>query len=288
MKNSIILFIAIALSSFTYAQADLEHTLLWKVSGNGLKHDSYLYGTFHLLCPEDLSIKMLEEGPLKTVSTVYCELDFSNPNLPMEMQQGMMMQGNHSIAEYVTPEEFKSMNDSMLAATGIPLEALGKVKPLLLLSFVYPRVLGCNPESPELKITQSAQAKGLTLKGLETVQDQLHVFDLIPYAEQASMFKEYMLTKDAMKQETLAMLEEYKAQNINAMYKLTAQAGSGYEKYNDVLLNNRNNVWINTIEKQSKEAGTLYAVGAAHLGGEQGLIALLKAKGYTLTPVKNS
>lgn len=286
MKNNILLFAFILTTCFLRAQQPLENSLLWEVSGNGLKQSSFLYGTFHLLCPEDMNLSAVENGPLSQVKTVYCELDFSNPSLPMEMQQGMMMKENHSLTEYVNEKDFKAMNDSVLAATGIPLEALAKVKPLLLLSFIYPHVLGCNPESPEIKITQIAQQKGIALKGLETVQDQLQVFDKIPYAEQANMLKNYLLTKDAMKDETLEMLKEYEAQNINTLYQLTAEVGSGYEKYNDVLLANRNKNWISIIEKESKSASTLYAVGAAHLGGNNGLIALLRAKGYTVTPVK--
>ena len=51
--------IAIAAMIFTDARAQkpLENSILWEISGNGLKQSSYLYGTYHLLCPNDFKIK---------------------------------------------------------------------------------------------------------------------------------------------------------------------------------------------------------------------------------------
>jgi uncharacterized protein YbaP (TraB family) len=54
----------------------------------------------------------------------------------------------------------------------------------------------------------------------------------------------------------------------------------------NVLLDNRNQNWIPKIEKVAKEKPTLFAVGAAHLPGENGVIALLRKKGYTVEAVK--
>ena len=51
------------------------------------------------------------------------------------------------------------------------------------------------------------------------------------------------------------------------------------------MLNNRNNNWIPVIAAATKEKPTFFAVGAAHLGGEKGVISLLRKKGFKVTPI---
>ena len=56
---------------------------------------------------------------------------------------------------------------------------------------------------------------------------------------------------------------------------------------NDILLNNRNRNWVKQLKTIMKKESVFVAVGAGHLVGESGVIALLKKEGYTLTPIEN-
>jgi uncharacterized protein YbaP (TraB family) len=78
----------------------------------------------------------------------------------------------------------------------------------------------------------------------------------------------------------------YDDQNIDGLYQMIADEDGSMEGMNDFLLDDRNKRWIPIIEKLIAEKSTFIAVGAGHLGGPNGVIRLLEAEGYTLTPIE--
>lgn len=286
MKKFTVFFSALIIVLSASSQAPTEKSLLWEISGNGLKEKSYLYGTFHLLCPEDLVFGKKVTEKLEASKALYCELDFSNPQIGVEMQMGMMMSDGHTIREYTDSVTFARMGDSLKAKMGMPIEMVNNIKPMLLASLLYPSALGCSPGSPEMELMKMAEAKGAKIAGLETVADQLKVFEGIPYNVQTKMLEEYLLSKDAMKNETEQMLGIYRAGDVKAMHDFMLQDESGLGGFMDLMLYNRNRNWVESIKVQSAKEASFYAVGAGHLGGEQGVIALLRKAGFTVKPIK--
>lgn len=268
------------------AQAPTEKSLLWEVSGHGLTSPSYLYGTFHLLCPEELNFPESLTKKVSESKALYLELDFSDPSMMMEMQKNMAMKDGHSMKEYVSTEEYKRMGDSLQAFIGVPIDAVATIRPMLLASMLYPKLLNCNPGSPEVQLSETAKAHKVPVKGLETIKDQLQVFDDIPYKAQAEMLRDYLLEKDKMKSETEAMLSLYRTGDVAGMEKLMNDDKELTGKYKDALLLKRNRAWIAEIEKAAKAGTTFFAFGAGHLGGTEGVIALLRTAGYTVKPVQ--
>ena len=127
--------------------------------------------------------------------------------------------------------------------------------------------------------------------GLETVEDQVNVFEKIPYADQAKALVELIkeIKKDANsgKAEFKKLLDLYLAQDIDGMVVMSGEEFFGdLENGEAELLTNRNQKWITKIKTMSKEKPTFYAVGAAHLGGPNGVIRLLMKEGYSLKPIK--
>ncbi len=123
--------------------------------------------------------------------------------------------------------------------------------------------------------------------GLETVAEQLDVFDAIPYQEQMNELVKTAkgdLKKD--KDELDILMSTYKSEDIDAMVRLSkASENVMTSKYDDVLLNNRNKNWISKIEAVAKAKPTFFGVGAAHLGGDKGVINLLRKQGYKVEAV---
>jgi uncharacterized protein YbaP (TraB family) len=66
---------------------------------------------------------------------------------------------------------------------------------------------------------------------------------------------------------------------------MTISEEGNFEQFEDVFLNHRNESWIPEIEKLVKLQPTFIAVGAAHLGGEKGVLNLLRQKGYSIEPI---
>ena len=81
------------------------------------------------------------------------------------------------------------------------------------------------------------------------------------------------------------MVKLYKAQDIEAMQSMM-DAEESLSEYGDLLLVQRNHNWIPVMAGMMAEQPTFFAVGAGHLGGEEGVVALLREAGYTLRPLK--
>ncbi len=80
------------------------------------------------------------------------------------------------------------------------------------------------------------------------------------------------------------MIAVYKQNDVEKIYRFIKDNG-GDGDFETALLVTRNKRWIPVIKKATAEKASFFAVGAGHLGGKEGVIALLKKEGYTLTPV---
>ena len=89
----------------------------------------------------------------------------------------------------------------------------------------------------------------------------------------------------AAKQELQQMMTLYKAQDVEQLHTLTSKSLFGFQKYEDLLVDSRNQRWIAGIGRYAAAKPTFFAVGAAHLGGPKGVLALLRQQGYQVRPV---
>ena len=84
------------------------------------------------------------------------------------------------------------------------------------------------------------------------------------------------------------MVNVYREQDLEKMDELMKKSDPGMESYMDLLLYNRNRRWVTIMPDSMKEGSVLFAVGAGHLPGEDGVIKLLQKKGYTVKPLDNT
>jgi uncharacterized protein YbaP (TraB family) len=187
--------------------------------------------------------------------------------------------------EYMSDSIYKATSKALEAIVGIPLDAVSNYKPMLLLSMLYPSALECQPGSPEMEFVKLAQSNKVSLNGLETIQDQLDVFDKMPYQMQAAELSKYVLDLNLMKKETNEMLDIYRKKDIVALGDFIKKSEYMTGELDDIMLGNRNKNWIPKIIEASKKESTFYAVGAGHLTGQDGVISLLRKAGYTVTPI---
>lgn len=265
------------------AQAPTEKTLLWQLSGKGIKEPSYLFGTIHLMCSGDLKMPQVVTEKFNDVTKLYLEIDMDDPNMMKEMMAGMQMKDSSTL-EKLMGKKFDSVNAIFKTSTGMPLTMLNTAKPMLIMSMIYPSLLGCTPVSWESVFQTMAKEKSIEIKGLEKLQDQINVFEKIPYKVQADMLEKMLLNIDSAKMQFQEMLAVYKKKDINELNVLTTKE-EDFGEYQDILLSNRNRNWIPVIGEQAKKSPTFFAFGAGHMGGETGVINLLRKAGFTVKPI---
>lgn len=284
MKTFISVILLLA-SFITKAQSALEKTLLWQITGPDITAPSYLYGTIHLMCPDDIVVSTELRAKFYSAKQLYLELDMDDPSVLMKTMQQMTMKNDTTLKQLLPPAQYDSVVSAFQHISGLPLTLMQKMKPQLIESAIYPKLLGCEgAQAWEQKFMQMAKANNMEIKGLEQVEDQLKIFDEIPYKAQAEEFAQSVLHIDSVKESFDKMLALYKQKDLDALSNMMDETSTPSD-FMDKLLNNRNKKWIPEIIEQAKLKPTFFAVGAAHLGSTNGVINLLRQKGYTVTPV---
>jgi len=262
-----------------------EKSLLWQISGNGLTQPSYLYGTIHLICPQDYFMTDSTKSAFEKTGQVYLELDMDDPSMMSKMMQTALFKDGKKLKDYLKPEDAMLLNDYFKQKMGMGLDQLNGMKPFTVMSMLYMTLLSCQPQSYEMVFTQMATNAKKEMLGLETVEFQMGIFDQIPYEKQAALLADMVRKKEDSTKEFAQMVALYKTQDVEGLLKAMDESEWDFNGYEDLLLANRNAAWIPVIQKAMQEKPTFFAVGAGHLGGEKGVLNLLKKQGYTVKPV---
>lgn len=286
MTNRFLPFLALLLfpTAYATAQAPTQKALLWEVTGEGLDAPSYLFGTFHILCASDFTLDAVLGEKLSQAEQLYLELDFSDPQLQGQFMQHAAMKNDTTLSQFYTEDEFDRLSFAFQQTTGQPLAMLERLKPLLFVSMVLPSMFDCELTGVEVALMSSIDTEVTQVRGLETVAQQMALFDAIPYQVQAQQFEDILFKPDSVKQAMEELVSLYQSEDIDAMFELT-ESGPSLQGFSKALLDERNVQWIPVMAAAMEEKPTFFAVGAAHLAGEMGVISLLRQAGYTVEPV---
>jgi uncharacterized protein YbaP (TraB family) len=267
-------------------QAPGDKSLLWRISGNGLAKPSYLFGTMHLLCPDDYLWTDAMRRGLAACDKVCFEMDMDDPSVLAETAAGLMDTSGKSLRDYFTEDQYVRLQRFVRDSMGVDLSQLQMMNPVILQTLFLARAVNCNiPVSYEANIMEEAGKTGKEIIGLESVREQLDVFGDIPDDSAAAMVMSMVDSFAESKAEFARMLASYKAQDLPALHRQVKQSKELGDQLG-VFLDDRNRKWIPRMMPLMKGGPVFFAVGAAHLYGETGVINLLRKKGYTVTAVR--
>lgn len=264
-------------------QAQQQSSLLWEISGKDFKQPSYVFGTFHAMCKTDFDFHDSIKSKLSKTSLLVEELDMTDASMQVKMMQSLA--SAKPMASYYTAAQFEQMNKRFQEITGIQLSMLNNFKPFMSMSMLLLKSLTCTEQvQPEMLLIQYAKTKNIPVKGLEQVEEQLAAIDKQPLDSQAVALQKMVMRFDSVQQAFTQLTEVYKKKHIDSLYHF--MRGSGMDDaFETALLSERNLRWIPRIKAIATQQPSFFAVGAGHLGGDQGVIALLRKEGYTVKPV---
>jgi len=274
----------------------LEKSLLWEISGKGIKK-SYIFGTIHMIGEADYFLSESVLRSIKKSKKMVMEIDMSQSmQTAMKMLMLAPMKDGKKLSDLLNEEDYRLVKNFFTKETKnkesqmMPFDLTEKWKPMLLQSFLYSDMIEGAVKSYEMELLSIGLKRKMKFDGLETIEDQISIFDRIPYEDQAKelleMIREIQEGKNSGKAEFRKLVSIYKAQDLDAMVE-----HSGEEMFKDMqnaeqeLLINRNNKWIPKILNLSKDNSTFYAVGAAHLGGKYGILRLLSKEGIKVKAI---
>ena len=273
----------------TAARAEPSSALLYEITGPGLGKPSYLFGTIHLICEKDMFPSERMMGYLERTEQLMLEMDIGDPATMRKVLAASMMSDGKTVKDHVTPEEYARIDSLFKEYLGVPFEAMDKLKPMMSSTYIFtsPKILGCQPPAMyENYFRQAAAQRKLPIAGLETVEEQMAVIDANSLESQLSDLKKTAKDPQVRIAEFRKMFEVYLSQDSDELYRYTQRQFEGSGLASDKMLDVRNQRWIPKIEKAIAAKPTFIAVGAAHLGGKNGVVSLLRAKGYKLKPIR--
>ena len=282
MKKSVTTFIGIILAAITFTAEAQDQSLLWKITGNGLKNPSYLFGTIHIMCGDYVLDEKVTTAITDT-EQIYLEIDMDDPALAGKMQKLVINKDMKNFSDELDEDEKKKLNDFLIEHYNAGLEQFGVLKPFALMSMILVKRISCeSAKGMEDLIQSAAQKDNKEIKGLETVEFQMGLFDSVPLEYQMVWIMD--LLEDDYPDDYDDLMTAYINEDLDQLELLMAES-PGMENYLEMLLYKRNKNWVPLISQISKAKSTFYAVGAGHLTGDQGVVSLLKAEGFTVEPI---
>lgn len=281
----------------SYAPTDEDKSLLWEISGQDLTESSFLYGTIHMINKSDFFLTESTKEALSDTDQITFEInmeDMSNFAALMPVMMKMFMSDGQTLKDLYTEEEYELVQ-AHFEKLGLPLAFLGRIKPMFLSMMASEDAMNMQGSaqsgeivSYEMELMKMAQEQEKPIDGLETAEFQMSLFDSIPYDVQAQMLMATIKSGDSGEEDNQLeqMVEMYKNQDIQGMQRMVKGDKGGISEYEELLLLRRNRNWIPVMEEMMAKNATFFAVGAGHLGGEEGVIALLRKAGYTVSPVQ--
>jgi hypothetical protein len=264
-----------------------QNSLFWQISGNGLTKASYLYGTIHLISQDDYFLGKNVLKKLNKSEKLIMEVDLEKINVPALTALSVLDSG-YTIKKYMSDSDYLLVQTFMEDSIGIKKFTFqnfyARLKPFYLEQLIYFRYLGREKESYEQNFNKLATHKKIPTEGLETFEEQLQFINEVPIQTQLKSIVKTIKNYSAEIQHLDTLVRDYKAQDLSALTKSFDEDEEDSELV-EKLLNKRNNNWIPKLQTLFVGNSCFVAVGAGHLGGKNGLIQLLKNKGYIVEPI---
>ncbi len=282
IKSAILVFIS--LFTITPITAQNANSLLWEISGNGLEKPSYIYGTIHLIAQSDFVVRKEIDSVFNASDQVAFEMKLDDPTMLTTLQNWMYLPDGKTIADYCTHDEYLMLKNYLYDSLQTDITSIQTQKPFAISQMLLMGSIKEEIASYELYFMQKSILQYKPLNGLENLQDELDIFDSIPYDKQIDMLIETINEEnDGVVWEDL--IQAYKDENLDSLLTYFYKSSPEFLLYEDLFLTNRNKKWINEIENLMSDKSTFIAIGAAHLLGKNGVLKLLEEKGYTIKPL---
>lgn len=275
----VVSFFFIGISSFGQTKS-----LLYEVKKNG-QQTSYLYGTIHLI-PDSL---FLFTKKLKKIISNSDEIIFEIVNMNDSRSLTSLLKQKDKNTFDLFSEKQK---DSVLVwgAQLIDLDTAtfqriyGQLKPVNLMQLSSLKALQEEAIAVDFELMKFADKEGIAKSELETIAFQLSLFDQLPDPIIRDMILNEMRKTSHDQQLEAKLYTLYINQDIEGLAKLINESADMIAFFDDFLVQ-RNKKWLPLIIEKTRKKKCFVAVGAGHLGGNDGLINLLKQAGYTVSPL---
>lgn len=264
-----------------------EKTFLWKAQGNN--NTVYILGSIHLLKRESAALKPIVLEVFSKSKRLVFEIDLLNEG-PTKLQQLLLQKGvnldGKLLAQQLSPETYE-LAAQRASELGIDLKVLAPLKPwVVALTMVVMQLqkLGYDPSlGIDHQLAQRAKQAKKPVAGLETAEFQMDIFNHLTLAQQEMFLRQSLLEMELLDKAVEDMVRAWNSGDVDLGEKLFLDSIRAFPELKEQVLDRRNRRWLTQIEQFLKQDDDiLVVVGTAHVVGKQGVVELLKGRGYKL------
>jgi len=285
--------LAVVLVALTFCTTSTAQTaatgksFLWKVHAGSKV--LYLAGSVHALGADSYPLSAAYEHAFNAAGTLVEEINLAEAEqlaaAPMLLSKGLYTDGR--TFEGAVGKDTATLVATRLKDTGIPIEMIRTMKPwmvMLLITAFEAQKAGLDAAlGLDKYFFDKARAAGKPVLALETAESQIDRFDTMPDSLQEQMLRSTLTELEVQRKSVAAMISAWRRGDAAALEKMALSSFEDYRGAYTSLIVERNNNWVPQIEAcMAKPQPCLVVVGAAHLVGPDGLLTLLKKKGYQL------
>jgi uncharacterized protein YbaP (TraB family) len=276
--------LALVLAAAAAAQTG-SRSLLWKVqSGAGVM---YLAGSVHALTADAYPLNPAYQRAFEASSTLVEEIDLAEAD-PLTGGLGLLAKGMYTDGRTfnsAVSKETAALVAEKLKGTPLALELIQPMKPwmvMLMLEALGAQSAGLDPElGLDKHFYNLATGAGKQVIGLETVQYQIDRFDKMPDAMQEQLLRSELAEMETEKTSLRSLLTAWQTGDAPTIEKMLLTSFTDNPAADNSLITERNRNWMPQLDACLKRSSPCFViVGAAHIVGPQGLLALLRQRGY--------
>ena len=271
---------------------DTDGPLLWRIehpnAAAGDIRSSYIFGTIHIDDKRVMAIPVSVTRRLASVATLMLELEL-NANGSVDILRKMLFTDGRSLPQVIGEEPFNRVTEALLDnGNQLSFEVLSVLKPWAAMLLLI-RPANSSGTFLDKKLATLARNAKVRVQGLETVDEQLSVFDDISITDQIGLLNsalESLAEKDEAYQQ---LIDAYLSGHLENLVQVSASQqpkdGRLARLIRQKLIIERNQKMFQRMQMRLQAGNTFIAVGALHLPGEQGLLQLLRQAGYRLARI---
>jgi uncharacterized protein YbaP (TraB family) len=271
------------------AEGRFTKGLLWRVSKAGTA-PSHVFGTIHVADPRVLGIPDAVSKALARSRSYYAE-SFQGEREAMRFFEAGQFEDGSRLEPLIGAEAYAKLV-RILHERQVPEDVVARLKPWAALANVTVTPEDYEGVTLDQKLVELARARKLRVLGLEGIEEQISVFDRIPLDTQVELLKHALSNRDDLAALIEPTIQAWMNRDLAGIHSSSTRAA---ERYPEVaghyrilferVVENRSIVMAHRLFVPLREGGAFVAVGANHLYGASGMLALIEKQGYRVERV---
>jgi len=282
-KRFVSFFLALLAFSLPASNASAKN-YLWKISSDrGVAF--YLQGSIHLLKASDYPLAPAIETAYRQSDELVLEVDMAkmlDPATQQKLLRAALLPEGKSLKDVASPESYRLLSERF-AKTGLPIETLSRTKPwfaVMTLTILKMQALGFDPEKGvDRHFFDKAKKDEKPVLGLELPKEQIELFDELDRTD--AYVKSTLKELDVLESMMNDVRTAWRAGDVKTLDRILEKSFEEFPAFRKRFLSDRNKRWAEKLRTMAKDGKTrMVVVGAGHVGGPDGLIALLRKQGF--------